>query len=216
MGIGSGFSFIKRCTGHAEIIIGGCIDVETTGLSPYVDEVVEFALVLFSCNRKTHEITGVLNEYSGLREPHCAVSRGAFQVHGLSPRILKGKYLDNDKILFLLSQADFLISHNAEFDYNFVIRLFPEFSTKPWYCSMSGIGWRGKGFNSRGLQNLLIGHGIEIAQSHRALDDARAVIALLRKLNEKGKPYLGELLGSRPIAVGTYRSGYIPNIKIQK
>ncbi len=185
--------------------IGGCIDVETTGLSPNNDEVIELALVLFFYNRKTGEITEVLDGYTGLREPDCSISRGASKVHGLTKRKLRGKELDNKRILALLKQADFLISHNARFDYSFVTPLFPEAAAKPWYCSMNGISWRRKGFSSKGLQSLLGDHSIEVAQSHRALDDARAVVTLLGRCNNKGKPYLSELLKSSPIVDRAFR-----------
>lgn len=184
--------------------IGGCIDVETTGLSPHDDEVIELALVLFFYNHKTGEIAEMLDEYTGLREPDCSISRGASRVHGLTKRKLKGKDLDKGKILALLKQADFLISHNARFDYSFVTPLFPEVAAKPWYCSMNGINWRGKGFSSKGLQNLLNDHGIEVVQSHRALADARAVVTLLGRCNKKGKPYLSELLKSSPAVDRTF------------
>jgi DNA polymerase-3 subunit epsilon len=179
--------------------IGGCIDVETTGLSPVTDEIVEFSLVLFSYDCETAEVIEVMNEYTGLREPKCPISPGAFRVHGLTREQLRGNKLHTKAILDLLQQCDFLISHNARFDHGFVTSLIPETATKPWYCSMNGISWWRKGFNSKGLQNLLSGHGLDIIQQHRALDDARAIVTLLKKGNAKKNTYLKELLGSSPI-----------------
>ncbi len=179
--------------------IGGCIDVETTGLSPRYNEVIEFALILFSYHRPTGEIIAVLDEYSGLREPGCAISRGAAGVHGLTREQLRGKTLAQERIADMLQRADFILSHNANFDYNFVVPLFPWAAAKPWYCSMNGIDWRSKGFASKGLQNLLAGHDIDTGQAHRALADARAVVALMAKNNKLGQSYLGELLKSAPI-----------------
>ena len=57
--------------------IAGCIDVETTGLSPYTNEIIELGLVLFAFNRQTGKIIEVLEEYTGLREPVCSISWGA-------------------------------------------------------------------------------------------------------------------------------------------
>ncbi|NLJ34239.1 MAG: DNA polymerase III subunit epsilon [Firmicutes bacterium] len=183
--------------------IGGCIDVETTGLSPRYNEIIEFALILFSYHRPTGEIIAVLDEYSGLREPGCAISRGAAGVHGLTREQLRGKTLAQERIADMLQRADFILSHNANFDYNFVVPLFPWAAAKPWYCSMNGIDWRSKGFASKGLQRLLAWHGVEIDRAHRALDDAKALLALLALNSKGGQSYLGELLKSTPIPSGS-------------
>ena len=103
--------------------IGGCIDVETTGLSPHYNEIIEFALILFSYHCKTGEIMEVMDEYTGLREPGCVISRGATWVHGLTKEQLIGKSLAEDRIIAMLKQTDFIISHNASFDYGFVVPL---------------------------------------------------------------------------------------------
>ena len=189
---------------YANTIIGCCIDVETTGLSPQYDEVIEIALLLFVYSSKTDEISKIIDEYTGLREPKRPISRGAYRVHGLTKHKLKGKIIDNARVVGLLKQTDFFISHNAKFDRSFIIPLFPEVAGKPWYCSMNSINWCHKGFNSKGLQNLLAAHGIQVARSHRALDDARAVVALINKRNPKGKTYLSELLGNSCINRGSF------------
>lgn len=179
--------------------------METTGLSPYTNEIIELGLVLFAFNRQTGKIIEVLEEYTGLREPVCSISWGASRVHGLTKRQLKGKDLDREKIASLLRQAEFLVSHNARFDYAFVAPFFPEAVAKPWYCSMNGVSWRKEGFGSKGLQSLLVDHQIAVARSHRALDDARAVVALLGRHDRTGKPYLTALLTGRPLANKTFR-----------
>lgn len=191
-------------TDAASYAIAGCIDVETTGLSPNNDEVIELAIVLFAFDKQTGEIVEVLDEYTGLREPACAISRRAYEVHGLSKEQLRGKKLDETKIVSMLQKAEVVISHNARFDYSFVAPLFAIAGTKPWYCSMNGINWRRKGFVSKGLQNLLADHDIETTRAHRALDDVRAIISLLGKCNQDGEPYLKELIQGRPFIGKAY------------
>ncbi len=175
--------------------IAGCIDVETTGLSPHGDEIVELALVLFSYDEEG--ITGLVDSYCGLREPGGPISRGAQRVHGLSKADLAGERLDTQRIQTLLGQVDFLVAHNASFDRGFVIKAFPAAKTKRWYCSMSGIGWRGRG--GRSLQALLSRHNIEVEEAHRALDDVHGVLALLSCHNGSGRTYFAELFSKGPI-----------------
>jgi DNA polymerase III subunit epsilon len=170
------------------------LDVETTGLSSSYDEIVELALCLFEFTRDTGEITNIVDQYVGLREPDRQISRGAGMVHGLSMDDVRGKCLDTGRVETMLEKAEFLIAHNASFDRGFMIRMFQACSGKQWLCSMNGINWKGKGFTSRGLQNLLRDHGIKVKRSHRARDDVRATIKLLSQRDSSGKSYFFELL----------------------
>lgn len=173
--------------------IGGCIDVETTGLSAFSDEIVELALVLFRYDQDG--IKEIIECYSGLREPHCEISSGAQKVHGLSMEDLAGQSLDLPRIKEMIARADFLLAHNASFDKGFVRRILPETRTMRWYCTMTGINWSG----SRGLQNQLAMHGIATDQAHRALDDVEGLLTLLTCKNWLGKTYFAELLSHKPL-----------------
>ncbi|NLY75670.1 MAG: DNA polymerase III subunit epsilon [Firmicutes bacterium] len=173
------------------------IDVETTGLNPAYEEIIELAIVLFAFHRETGEIMGIIDEYTGLREPSRPISRSAFLVHRISKRDVRGKTLDHSKIENLISRADFLIAHNAEFDKGFVGKMFPAALSKPWYCSMNGIKWYRKGFASKALQNLLTAHRIRVDRSHRAGADVRACLMLLSLMNQNGITYFQEMLNER-------------------
>ncbi len=170
--------------------IAGCIDVETTGLDPHFDEVVELAIVLFSYCPES--ITGIVDTYSGLREPRVPISLEAYGAHGLSEQELKGKRLDYTIIETMLKQADFLVSHNAEFDRSFTSAIFPGVNEKHWYCSMSGINWSG----GKSLQKLLSVNSIDPGKAHRALYDAQAVINLLSHRANSGRTYFAEMVRS--------------------
>ncbi len=174
--------------------IAGCIDVETTGLSPFKDEIVELALVLFKYDDRG--ITGIIDSYSGLREPNCSISREAYRAHRLSRKMLKGHRLDNKKINNMIEQADFLVAHNASFDRGFVTAMLPSLNGKSWYCSMSGIKWSG----GKSLQRLLSVHDIKVVQAHRALDDVHSVLNLLTQQNGNDRTYFAEMLEGKPLA----------------
>jgi DNA polymerase III subunit epsilon len=176
------------------------IDVETTGLDRKTDEIIELAIVLFAFDRGNGEIIGIVDEYIGLREPSCSISRDASQVHGLTIKSVKGKNLDNDKFEQIISDAEFIVAHNAKFDMGFVKKLFPVVLFKPWYCSMNGIKWSKKGFSSKGLQNLLKDHKITVEKAHRAGADVKACLLLLSKVDDKGVSYLLELIKGRRVS----------------
>ncbi len=170
------------------------IDVETTGLSPLADEVVELAIVLFSFDPITGRVVEELEAYSGLRDPGRPIPPGATAQHGIRDEDVRGQRLDEERIRAILRRAHYLIAHNAPFDRGFVGRLFPETRQMQWLCSMEGIAWRQKGFPSKGLQALLAAHRIEPGSAHRALDDARATLRLLAAAKPGGGTYLKELL----------------------
>lgn len=178
--------------------LGCVIDVETTGLDPSRHEVIELGLVLFAFDRSTGEVLGIVDEYLGQREPVGSIPKAATAVHGLTKRALKGKQLDYGRIEEILMKAEFFLAHNARFDHAFVSGLIEAANEKPWYCSMNGIDWRGRGYSSKGLQNLLRDHSIHAGTAHRGLDDSRAVLQLVSQPNQYGVPYLLELLTGRP------------------
>jgi len=175
-------------------VLGGVVDVETTGLSPYRDEIIELCIILFKYDTNNGRIGGIIEEYVGLREPSCRIQPAASRVNGITMRDVQGHDLDCTRVTGMIEQADFLIAHNASFDRGFVTRLFPEAAAKRWYCSMSGIDWRGKGFPNRRLQDLLLHHGISVHRAHRASDDVRATLQLLSYCQLGGTTYIKELI----------------------
>lgn len=179
-----------------KLILGGVVDVETTGLSPVQDEIIELCIILFSLDLGTGQL-GIEEEYVGLREPACGIRPAAARINGITRADVYGKDLDYTRVTDIIHRADFLIAHNASFDRNFVTRLFPLAQTKTWYCSMAGIDWRGKGYPNRRLQDLLMLHGIFPGRAHRASDDVKATLELLSYRQSCGTTYLAELLQGR-------------------
>lgn len=179
--------------------LGGIVDLETTGFSPERDEVIELCIILFQYDVKLG-LLEIRDEYAGLREPGCYLHPRASQVHGLTRADLAGRELDYSRINRMIDQADFLLAHNASFDRGFLTRMFPHAGEKTWYCSMSGIDWKKKGFPSRGLQDLLYRHGIVVQRAHRARDDVMATLRLLSVRQPEGTIYLFELLQGKRAA----------------
>lgn len=170
------------------------VDVETTGLCARTGEIVELAICLFEFRRDNGEIVRVVDRYTGLREPGVPITPGAARVHGLRTEELRGMALDHGRVEVMLHAAEFIVAHNAKFDCGFVTKLFPVSTQKPWLCSMSGIDWYGKGYCSRGLQNLLRDHGIRVRRAHRAESDVLAALSLLSRCGSDGRHYFVELV----------------------
>lgn len=175
------------------------IDLETTGLKAEYNEIIELAIVLFNFNRDTGKILGIVKEYSGLREPNRSIPKEATKVHGLTKKQLKGYSLDNSQITDIVNQAEFIVAHNASFDYPFAIKYMNIFEQNPWYCSLVQINWFAGGAKSKSLAHLLDRHGIVNPQQHRALYDVKASIELMNVIGISGQTYFYELIQNKPI-----------------
>lgn len=207
----------------------GYIDIETTGLDAKKDQIIEFAISLFCFDKNTCKIMGIVDFYCGLREPTIPIPPEASRINGIYMHDVKGKDLDYERINKLIDKAEFLISHNADFDRKFVRVLFPSVESKDWLCSMNDIDWYSKGFYSKGLQNLLSMHGIRPKYAHRASEDVKAAIKLLACSSENGESYFSELIKKRTNKIektsrknkpgyysGKHYTEYVETIKILK
>ncbi|MDA8192395.1 MAG: exonuclease domain-containing protein [Thermaerobacter sp.] len=174
------------------------IDVETTGLNPLRDEIIELGLTVFMFRRDTGEILDVPYMYTSLRQPSKRVPRSATAIHGITDEMVKGRRIEEEKVRIELESSEFLVAHNANFDYAFVVRLFPWTASMVWMCSMRQIDWVRDGYPSRGLQFLIRTHHLEVFECHRAGADCMAGVRLLGCQNKHGQFYLRELLDHLP------------------
>lgn len=172
------------------------VDVETTGLDPMHDEIVEIALILTECDPMRKWLSPVLQKYVGLREPLCPISPEASKINGLTLQNLQGKQLNMELLKRIVHEADGFVAHNASFDKGFLEMILPEVRNKMWFCSLSGIEWKKWGFSSASLQALLRAHHIFPARAHRAESDIQSLLLLLQERNPLDKSYFWEMWDS--------------------
>ncbi len=183
--------------------IGLVLDVETTGLGPATDEVIELALKLFSFRPDSGEIIEVLEEESFLREPLKHSARRnyerAFRVHGIPFEAVEGKSFVDGKIKSYFDRTDAVFAHNASFDRSFLFHMYPEVNDLKWFCTMRNVPWKQYGFPNGKLLTLLQAHQITNYQTHRAMDDITYLMELLKQTSPKGNLYLQEVLEYGPM-----------------
>lgn len=171
--------------------IGVVVDVETTGVDPTNDAIIELALRRF---RYDHDgtIVAIDRSYSWLEDPARPLSPEIVKLTGLTDADLEGKLIDEDAAVTLLGSGTLCIAHNAAFDRKFVDRRLPRAADLAWACSCTEIDWRAHGFDGRSLGWLLSQAGW-FHDGHRAGEDVDGVIALLGHRFDNGRTALSVL-----------------------
>ncbi len=166
-------------------------DIETTGLSPTLDRIIELGAVKFQNGE-------VVDTFQELISPGIPLPPQSVEIHGITEDMLVGKP-DIRVVLprFLeFAQGTILLAHNAEFDVNFILRSMASHglgSDLP-HKIVDTLPMSKQAFPERKsykLQNLARDLEIETGSAHRAKDDARVCQELflqcLKRLNPGGQ-----------------------------
>ena len=176
-----------------QVKTGLYLDVETTGLYPERDEIIELGMVRFSFSAEG-EILATDPPFSRLNQPSKPIPAEITRLTGITDAMVAGQAIDAAEVEGFVEPAVIVIAHNAGFDRRFVERAFPIFAGKAWGCSISDVPWREEGFEGSRLGYLAMRHGF-FFDGHRATDDCHAVLEILaRDLPASGEPALKRLL----------------------
>ena len=169
------------------------VDVETTGLDPARDEIIELAMTPFTYGLDG-EVYGVGETFAALREPARPIPPEITDLTGIDDAMVLGRTIDVAEVSSIAASAALVIAHNAAFDRRFLERLSETFTTKAWACSMTQVDWAAEGFEGVKLAYLAMGAGF-FYDRHRAENDCAAAIELLaRTLPRSGRTGLHHLL----------------------
>lgn len=154
------------------------IDVETTGLSPKRDRVLELAIV------KLDAAGNIVDETTGRFNPEGPV--GATHIHGIRDVDVANAPLFREEAPSIAAALSGLpiVAHNARFDLAF---LRAEFTASGWsvpwltsYCTLAGSHVHLPSLDRRRLIDCCWAIGTDVTDQHSALGDARATAELFR------------------------------------
>jgi DNA polymerase III subunit epsilon len=153
------------------------LDVETTGLNPAGDQIIELGMVKFAY-LPDGGITQVLDTFSCFNQPSVPIPAEVTALTGITDEMVDGHSLDPDRVTAFATDAVVVIAHNAAFDRKFMERYCRSFEHQAWACSVSEIEWRNHGFEGSRLPYLLMKAGL-FHEAHRAVDDCLALLEIL-------------------------------------
>lgn len=148
------------------------VDVETTGLDPDKDEIVEFAMVCYDGDIELGCYSTILQ--TNYWEDQC---------HGISQELSsRGAKTINPWPLLREWNPRYILAHKVSFDYEFITRRWPELTKIPWLCTKFDLPHRDEiRMTSSRLMHLGIDYGFQVDGWHRALTDARMVCKIATK-----------------------------------
>ena len=157
------------------------IDLETTGLDPVTDEIIEIGTLIVSFSNEDGFIALAFTD-NQLQQPKIPISAEITKITGITNEAVAGKVIDWQKIENQLNSVDIIICHNASFDRNFMELQTPKhfsqlIQSKAFACSSRGVKWSELGFEGAKLEylNLKMGYFYD---GHRALIDCWATLNL--------------------------------------
>ena len=148
------------------------IDLETTGLSPLVDRIIEIAAIKIT--------PGSTEIFETLINPEIPIPAHTTDIHNITDEMVK----NSPKIECVLqSFNEFIgelpiVAHNAKFDLGFIVLALLKnkykLSTSPIFCSCKLSRTTHPHLENHKLGTLVNAHQIPLLNHHRAIDDAYA------------------------------------------
>jgi DNA polymerase-3 subunit epsilon len=175
---------------------GIVLDLETTGLDPAGDEIIEFGMVSFDFT-SDGRIFAVHETFSRFRDPGRRIPVEVVAVTGITDDAVAGSSIDPAEIEAFLGGAVVVIAHHAGFDRRFAERFCGAFARMAWACSWSEIDWAAEGFIDGAKLSQLAAASSFYFDGHRAVHDCQALLEILaRPLPHSGRRGLDVLLES--------------------
>ncbi len=182
---------IKQPTG--KVFKAAFIDLETTGIDPNNNEIIEIGVLIASFTQEDGFINIDFTD-NQLQQPQTPISKEITKITSISNQDVEGKSIDWQGLQENMQDIDIAICHNASFDRQFLEAQTPVIFQKfiqsiAFGCSAEGVNWSEMGYEGKKLEylNLKMGYFYD---GHRALIDCFATLNLFIERPEAFKMLL--------------------------
>jgi DNA polymerase-3 subunit epsilon len=140
--------------------VAAIVDVETTGLDPAGDRIIELAIqrVRFTDDG---QITEIGLPRSWREDPGFGLDPAITRLTGLTDADLAGEEIDDTEATEMLTSAHVVVAHNAAFDARFIEGRLPGAAGLNWACSLVEVDWLQHQFSGRQLGHLSTAVGFQ-------------------------------------------------------
>ena len=159
------------------------VDIETTGLNPRTEKIIEIGAVRVRSGR-------IEGEFTTFVQPEKKVSSFITELTGITDAMLDGvpKKESALRAFFDFARQDTLLGHNISFDYSFLKKNIEEIGEKFVRKGIDTLKIARKllpDLEDRSLTNLCHYYQIENTHAHRAKEDAIAAFQLYSRLKKE-------------------------------
>jgi DNA polymerase III subunit epsilon len=104
-------------------LVAAVVDVETTGINPDRDKIIELGICLFEYDRQSGRIYKVIGSWEWLEDPGFSISPEITKITGITDEMVAGHRIDDGAVNDLLGRVVLVIAHNADFDRRFGLKV---------------------------------------------------------------------------------------------
>ena len=190
------------------------LDLETTGLDPQYDEIIEVAVAIIQIDARARVIA-VESMRTGLQQPRRPIEPNIANITGIDDAMVEGKRINPGSVAEYLGRAQACLCFNAGFDRRHLEMLVPEVAEMPWICAMADVDWHALGFDGRAQGHLIMQAGLFNPIAHRAADDVASLINLLAHECRDGRTVMAHALEGAKAPSWRFEASDLPH-RLQK